>query len=500
MAAKIELRIDDQTQAGAQSAAANVDKIAGNVDDLRQEFAQATAQADKLADEIDDAADEAKRLASQKGIGKGGLGSQVVELNQGLELLKKGFEVSLRALQTLADNGNPAAQSLLDSFGNLQKQLIAIGDDPTIQNALNGLADIVNNQVAPALGKVPSLIEDVQLGFGYLVSQAGEFTGFFPEGTSEEFVSIRMEIEKTNDAQRELNEEARKTAVVFGRIEEIEKRLTAEAESRNIAAIESEAVLDSLLEDEKEAREELADAGKLEGKALEESDKRIELILRRRMELPKILADRERAAATERIAAEQAVADAAKEALEEADAARAEQTAERIDKKIAEANEAFQRLTDLLAESRGGKPSAIDQARQSLDPRAVRQQLVEQAQARAGFESSMAGGTMAEQRAASRQAGIQAFRQFNAGQTSQADIAAAQNALIQSAAQQAQTRGDLDANTVQALTEAANNQQQIIQTQEQQAQTLQQVVQALQTVGRSANGVRQRAQRGGFGG
>lgn len=500
MAAKIELRIDDQTQAGAQSAAANVDKIAGNVDDLRQEFAQATSQADKLADEIDDAADEAKRLASQKGIGKGGLGFQITEVNQGLELAKKGFEAASRAVQALADAGNPAAQSLLDSFTGLQSKLLEIADDPRISGLMQGLADTITNDVAPAIEKGANSFLDLQTTIANALTGSLEYVGLFEAGVTDSFTQVQAEQAAVRDAQKEVNKELRETAIVTGRIAEIEEKVAAEQELRNIAAQESIAVLNSLLEDEIEIRQQLADAGELTGKKMAESDKRVETIIRRRAELPKILAEREKQAATERIAAEQAVADAAKEALEEADAARAEQTAERIDKKIAEANEAFQRLTDLLAESRGGKASAIDQARQSLDPRAVRQQLVEQAQARAGFESSMAGGTMAEQRAASRQAGIQAFRQFNAGQTSQADIAAAQNALIQSAAQQAQTRGDLDANTVQALTEAANNQQQIIQTQEQQAQTLQQVVQALQTVGRSANGVRQRAQRGGFGG
>lgn len=144
----------------------------------------------------------------------------------------------------------------------------------------------------------------------------------------------------------------------------------------------------------------------------------------------------------------------------------------------------------------------IDATRQQIDPRAVREQLAKQAeaQARANWVSpdDNAAKAGARRDAAGRAARMQAFRDFNAGKTSQADIAGAQNALIQNAAQQAQGRGQVDQQTVDALTQTLQNQQQMIQTQQQQQQLLQRLNAALSQVGGAARQTNAQARRNLF--
>lgn len=506
MTSKIRLEIDDATAAGANSAANNVEKIGDAAKQTEGELNQVAKAADNVSDELSDAGKAAAKLGADGKAGTDKVGLGVINLNQGLELLKKGFEVASAAVNALAANGNPAAQSLLDSFGSLQVKLVEIGDDPRIMNLLQGLADAVDNQVAPAVENVANGFLDFQQTIANSLTAAGEYVGVFEAGVTDSFTTVQQEQAAVRDAQKEINEELRKTALVTGRVGEIEAKIAAEAELRAIAAQESASVLNALLDEEIEKRQELADAGELTGKKLEESDRRVETILRRRADLPKIIADKEKAAAQERIAANKAVADAADESFNglvkkaaEAEKAAAESAMTALaDKVKAEAD----RLETLIAEAKGlGGGNAVDELRVGLDPRAVREQLVKRAQEEAAQRSQSMGGSQSDQRAASRQAGIQAFRQFNAGQTSQADIVSAQNALIQAAGQQAQAKGELDKSTLDAIIKTTNNQQELAATQQAQAQQLQQVQQALQAIGTTARSVgnTSRAQRGGYG-
>lgn len=133
---------------------------------------------------------------------------------------------------------------------------------------------------------------------------------------------------------------------------------------------------------------------------------------------------------------------------------------------------------------------ALAEARGNISQGDLRKQVVDQAKARNRAEFRPQGDdarTFGAQRdRAEKQAGIDAFRQFNAGQTSQSDIASAQNSLINNQLQAAHGRGQLDQQTVGALSQAAQNQQQIVQTQQQQAQVLAQIQAALGQTGQAS--------------
>lgn len=146
---------------------------------------------------------------------------------------------------------------------------------------------------------------------------------------------------------------------------------------------------------------------------------------------------------------------------------------------------------DMIQNAQGGDgKNMLESARQQISPEATRAELVRRArqQARANFtsQSDDASKIAGQRNAAEKQAGIEAFRAFNAGKTSEADIAGAQNALIQNATRAAQGRGQLDDQTANALMQAAQNQQNMIATQERQAQQLRQIQAALGQVGNAA--------------
>lgn len=159
---------------------------------------------------------------------------------------------------------------------------------------------------------------------------------------------------------------------------------------------------------------------------------------------------------------------------------------------------------DAAANGTSDEGKALAGSRSNISQDDLRKQVVEQAKARNRAEFRPQGDDArtfgAQRNRAERQAGIDAFRQFNAGKTDQADIASAQNSLINTQLQAAQGRGDLDQQTANALMQAAQNQQQMIQTQQQQAQVIRQIQAALNVNGNAARNTNAQARKGLLGG
>lgn len=496
MTEKIRLEIDDATATGLDSVEKNLKEVGNEAATTEKKLNQAAAAAKKLGDT---GGKDTKKMSLQ-----------VTELNQGLELLKKGFELSARAVTSLAESGNPAAQSLVDSFGKLGSTMQALGDNKNVSDLMSGLASTITDQVIPAISAVPGWFEKSSQWLAKIGTQAAEFTGFFPEGTTESLAEDQVRLTEIAEAQRQVNEERRKFYEIEGKSAEMAERAAADRELANVARLESERQLRDLLDLEIEARKELSDAGELSGKKLEASDKRLEVIQRRLAELPQKRADAESKAANDiaqaRIDAEQRWQDAVKASAD----ATSEIIEERVSKVIEQANAATDRLMQAINQAKGpGGGNLLDEARGGIGAEATRKQLVKQAEEAArqkwiednrdkvDLSGKASGWNQREQfenqRAANRQielaqrkAGSQVFRDFNAGKTSQEDIAGAQNALIGNAAKAAQGRGDLDQQTANALMQAAQNQQTMIQTQQQQAEQLRQVQAALFQNGNAA--------------
>lgn len=549
-----EKQLNDAADAAANlgnsvdsDSAREIERLNQVVSDLQQELNDAAAEADELRMQLDNVGDEAAATGRQlKQAGKAandfgdggkddvkGLGLSVSDLNQGFELVMKAVEAAHASVVALADAGNPAAQKLVESWRRVHDELIKIGDDPIFVDAMNDLTRVTEENVIPTVGKVPGALRSIKDALSTVVTVNAEFLGFFPKGTLTELWEDQKALEEIAEAQRKINQEKRETYIIEGRSAEVAQQAAADVELRNIAKLESERQLKDLLELETEARRELVEAGELSGKKMEESDRRVETIQRRLVELPQLRADAESKAANEAAQAKIKAAEEEKdaklkaqeeydEALRKSDEERKRLDQERLDKATAEANAAADRLLKAIEQAKGvnGKP-LIDEARANITPEATRAQLVKQSQEEArqkyisenrdkvDLEGRASGNTDAERKAnqrkadyeiaqAQRKAGSQAFREFNTGKTSQADVTGAQNALIQASAEQANARGTLDNNLLQAITTATQNQQQQAANTETLAQQMRQVQAALAQVNGSTRNLNAASRRAGL--
>lgn len=378
-----------------------ISHLEGALSDLRRELHASVNEADQLRDEIDDLNDELGRTVGSankagkalkgldpkgKNSGIGGLSLQISGFNQALEIGKKGVEAVTRSVLFLEEAGNPAAKSLVDSFSGIQSALVEIGDDPVLVNTMKTWESTIKETVVPAIGEIPGALRWVQDGFAGIVTNVGEFTGFFPEGTTENLRQEQEALASIADEQREINEEARKTAVIFGRIDDIEAKLADEAELNAISQLKSERQLLDLLDLEIENRQELADVGELSGKKLEASDKRVETIKRRLMAATKEQADAEIKAQEDIGKARADAAEQWTQILADGKAAFDEQTADQTDEATDKAKKVLDALQQVIAQAKSlqnPQNNLVDDLRGQFSDKEVNAQLVKDAKGKA---------------------------------------------------------------------------------------------------------------------
>ncbi len=542
MADEFKLTINDDTAGGSSSVERNLDKIEnaaegvqsalneaaqsaekfdesfdvdahmkishleGEIADLKRELHAASEEADDLADELTDVGKAGKKAGDQGGAGFKGMSLNVIGFNQALEIGKKGVEILSAAVNALADDGSPAFVRLRESVADVRSELLKLGNDPGIQDFADATAESIENRFIPVMRQAASATDELYRILKLGTLQAAEYAGMVEKGAAkQEFWQG-----KTVAAQKEEIADKREKILIDDKLAEIEKRIGEESELRNIAQSNSIRGLIDLIELEEESLREQQRAGTLNAKDREAGLKRIELAQRRLREVQKAEADAE-IKEYERVA--QVKIDEQKrfdEAVAAGETAKNDREAERLEKLRDEANAAADRLQELLAQAKGPKGgNLLDEARGGISAGATRAQLVKQAQeaARQKFidenrglvdlEGKASGWNDAERRAnqrkadrgialAQREAGIDAFRDFNAGKTSEADIRGAQDNLIKASAENAAARGQMDQSVLQALTSTVQNQQNQAATTQQLVQQVQQIQAALNMVGNTS--------------
>lgn len=470
MSDKLRIELDDNTSPGLQ-------KMEGNLGEVAQ-------AANKTEKQLNEAGAASKKLGDTGSKSAVDWSSKITALNQGLELLKKGAEITFATITALAEDGSPAFVELQDSIDGVRQALLKTFDDPTIQQGAEDLAAIIKNDVTPSIGGLTEAATQSYRGLGLLTTLISEKLGLVEKGAT----VARLATEGLNIVNREARKQEiaakREQIVVDDKLAEIDAKLAEESELRNIAQSTSIRGLTDLIELETEALRDQERAQTGTAKSREAAYKRIELAQRRIREVEKSEADNAIKEA-ERVA--QAKIDEQARFDEAVKAGQAEQDRlrqEQLDKATEEANAAADRLLKAIDMAKGvGGGNLIDETRQGISAEATRAAVVRQAQEEArqkfisenrdkvDLEGRAVGNTTAERQAnqrradrqielAQRQAGIQAFRDFNAGRTSQEDIVGAQNTLMQSALQAAQSRGQVDAGYVRAFAQITNQQQQ----------------------------------------
>lgn len=491
MTERIRMEIDDATSPGMQS----IDKNLGQID--------------KAADSAEKSLNEAARAANNLGTeGKkagNNSGLAITELNQGLELAKKAAELLSRGFAALAADGSPAFQRLQSSVSELQGALLDLANDPTIQEWVDQLAEKIKTDLIPTVNSIPDYWRGTQKAAADAMASSLEAIGVFTEGASDTLQQMQKEQAAALEQQAKAVELERQREAGQGRIQKIQEQVAEQDRLMNLAKQTDLMTVNDLLYEEQENLKALARQGRATKQEQEESARRITLLEKRRLEIPREQAEvakrasEEEAKAAERLSQDrQKAADEATKAeedyqrkLQAADDAVQKAKADEIQKWLGEIEKKKQELVSLIQQAQGSNgKNLLETTRQQIDPRAVREQLARQAEAeaRANWTSpdDNAAAAAARRDAAGKAARMQAFRDFNAGRTSQADIAGAQNTLIQNSVQQAQGRGDIDQQTADALMQAAQNQQNIIAAQERQAQQMRQIQTALAQAGTAA--------------
>lgn len=525
MTEKIRLEIEDGASPGLDSIDKKIEELGRDADKATKETDQLAASADKLGNKDKDV----KKLKLP-----------MTELNQGLQLLKQGAQLAARALEEMAADGNPAAMELKDAFLGVKNALLDIANDPEVQSLGSSIAGGIKEQLIPAIKGIPDAWRSAQDAIAGFTARAGEAIGVFEKGTVEALKEIQIEEQKNLEISKEATRVALERERVVKRLAELHTQAEHGRELAAMAALTSERTVRDVLDDEVERYKELAKLARDDEQAkkeLERSLQRIAILENRLTQIPKERHDAEQKEindiAQQRIESMQKArenADAAALHERELEAEKAEAVREAEELKRAERKKS---ADEMLGK---GVDQSIQQARQAIDPRLLREVVARQRER----EAETAGGGKEQ----IRDARISAFRDFAKGKVSQEDLRLAEDRILTqlfdatvgaktprdfAVAQQRAVRdlragkgqpspsdealqnlvkaqGDTSAaqnqfgNTAtEGFRQMLTNQQESAQIQEQQAQQIQRINQALGVVGRSFRNTRQQFQATGNG-
>lgn len=481
MTEKIRLEIEDATSPGLQA-----------FDDKLNDLAH---DANKVEKELNDIDRAEKRIGDEGGGGKGGvggLGMKLIGANQALELFKKFIGGAHQAITALAADGNPAFVELQKSIAGVHGALLDLGTDPDVANFASNLADSINNDLIPAIARMPDWLRETRLGLEVVEAEFKEMFGLVSSGERERQLLAGAARLREAEQQKKQNQDTKQRMQTEQKLGEIEKQISQQGELTAMARLTSERTVKDALDDELDTLKDLMKQGRSTRDEQERSLQKIAVLQKRLVEIPE----------------EQARA--AQDAANEATKARIEaeqQHREELDKSAAAARQAeqeklraVQEAEELKREERkksadqfatAGGEGLVKQAIQQIDPRRLREEVASRRADLVGFQ----GGTIAEIRQARRGA----FHDFNRGLVSQEELGGAQQSIVQASLQQAQASGKLGSETVKNATDVMNTLQQAAQNQEAMAQQLQSFQSALQTIGASLKGTGQRVKAASLG-
>ena len=455
-----------------QATASTSDQMANELLDTRNEIQKLTDEIEDLQNELDDMAsvadesfDEMGGSASEAGealkaVGNGASESRdkiktvavaylaVVDVAKKVgELAKKAGE----AIAWMAENGNPAAIELQDSFKGLKQSILEIAEDPAFQNMLGDIAFAIREDVIPAIKAIPDSWVSSQDWLEDGIVGLGESLGVFAEGTRE----VMNEMQEADAKDRTLRQnrlagqkEERASKDSLSKVEEalarIEEAKSDAAIKATMEQINSEEELRDVIDDLTESIREQAKEGKLSD---DERERGLKKIAAAEDRYRQVKSDNEKKAADELV---KIAADAASEreriAQEEAD--KKQQLAkESIDQERRNIEERKRLVT-------GGDVKGAEQILGSQSREQVRDAFAQKKAEEAATAFDQSGASASEVAAGRRRALAQARRQFDQGTANPEEVRAAQVDLASQAADSAVAQGKSSKETAQATKEA----------------------------------------------
>jgi hypothetical protein len=461
-----------------------IQNLEDEIEDLRAELGHMAAAAEESFDDVvrsanraDDAVDSVgsggKSLQAITAIGTGYL-ALVDIAGKFVEAGKKAVEV----VQHLAEQGNPAAKELSDSFAKVGKSLLSVAEDPIFQEWMGEIAEQINDTLVPAIKSIPDALvsigdafEDASLRradtfFGDLVKNAEMVTpgllvlnktldAVFGAGPTDEEIQkqreyrdeLREQSKALVERQKEVQESKDRVQKAEEELAKLEEGRRNEREDAALEMIDNEEELVDIITRETEAIRERAKAGTISDKERADGIRTIEAAENRLKNLRKSNADEEKKAAEESKASAEKLAGEKQRLLNEEVEAKQKAEREKVD---AERRSIEERKRLVMGgDVKGAEQLLGSQTREQVKEAYAQRQAEEAASA---FDAS--GASAKEVAVGRKRALAQARRQFDNGTADSSDVRDAQVELAGKAADSAVAQGKSSKETAQATKEA----------------------------------------------
>ena len=264
----------DSLERMAADAKAEIAKLKSGVTALKGEISQMGTESTSAFNEVESGANDSTRAIDSQVERRDKIKTIAVAYLAVADAVKKAAELGRKLVEvvnTLKENGNPAAIELSESFAQLKVAMLDIAEDPVFQDMLIGIADTIHDEVIPAINAIPDAWSAASRFTEDSIAQAGEFFGIFEAGT----VQAMDNMQKLAEVSRE----NRKKELELTRNERRQKR-DADAEAKKAAKDLQDALRDAAEQSDaaikktrdlqsKAAADELAEFKKLQADKLD---------------------------------------------------------------------------------------------------------------------------------------------------------------------------------------------------------------------------------------
>lgn len=452
----------DKLDQVAQELQGELAELKGRTEALKAELASMGATGEDSLEGVGDAAkgtgDSLKSIGAGAAESRDKIQTVAVAYLAVADVVSKVAELGKKAgeaIAWMAENGNPAAIELQESFQDVKQSILDIAEDPAFQDFLGEIAITINEDVIPAIKAIPDAWVSSQDWLEDSIVGLGESIGVFAEGTREAMDEMQAADKVDRESRKgrlgAIREEREQKASLTKVEEELAKIAQARSDDEIRASLErikTEEELQDVIDDLTESIREQAKEGKLSDEDRESGLKKIAAAEGR---LKQLKADN---ASSEKAAADESVKIAADAAAERDRIAKAES-----DNKARIANEALDNERKSIEERKRLLSGGDVKGAESVLGAQTREQVRDAYAAQQGGDAALkanyeSGGDQKAIEAARKKAMAAARRDFDSGKAESDDIRAAQVELANNAADAGVAQGKVSKETAQATKEA----------------------------------------------
>lgn len=292
----------DALESMAAEARAEIAKLKSGVSALKGELDQMGSEAREAFNEVEGGAEDSSKAIDSNAERRDKIKTVAVAYLAVADAVKKATEFGKKLVEIvdmMAENGNPAAIELSESFGEVKASLLSIAEDPVFQDMLSSVANIIKENVIPAIKAIPDAWVGASDWLEDRIAGLGESLGVFAEGTREamddmqeadaqsreirqkqmaadkEAKRLKEELAKTEEERAKKEKEAAKEAAEAAKEREREEKEYQREQERSAKELER-LRKDQAAEEAKRRADELADFQRIQKAKLDAERKAID--------------------------------------------------------------------------------------------------------------------------------------------------------------------------------------------------------------------------------